>query len=251
MNPGAFVWYDLATTDLDAAADFYKTVVGWNVEPVPEMHYTLLKAGETRAAGMMALPQNLREAGVPPHWTGYILVDDVDEMATKVGQHGGALKSGPEDIPGVGRFAAMTDPSGSPFYLFKPNGQAASEPGMMAPGHVGWNELLAPDHEAAFAFYSGLFGWRKSRAIDMGPMGTYQLYSYDDADRGGMMNCPPGMPPHWMFYFVVEGIEAAKTRIEHAGGKLTNGPMEVPGGAWIVGGIDPQGAHFALVSATK
>ena len=54
-----------------------------------------------------------------------------------------------------------------------------------------------------------------------------------------------------MFYFVVQGIDAARARIEASGGTVGHGPMEVPGGAWIVGGKDPQGAAFALVSATK
>ncbi len=251
MNNGAFVWYDLATTDPEAAGQFYKGVVGWAVEPVPEMHYTLFKVGETRATGMMSLPPHLREAGVPPHWCGYIMVDDVDSMADKVKQHGGSLKFGPEDIPGVGRFAAMTDPQGPPFYLFKANGDEQADPGLMKPGHVGWHELITKDYAKAFEFYGPLFGWEQSRAIDMGPMGTYQLFGYGGADQGGMMNCPPGVPAHWMFYFVVEGIDAAKARIESAGGTVRNGPMEVPGGAWVVSGQDPQGAAFALVSATK
>ncbi len=251
MNNGAFVWYDLATTDPDAAGRFYQEVVGWAAEPVPEMDYTLLRAGETRAAGIMSLPPNLRVAGIRPHWTGYILTDDVDRMATKVEQHGGCLRYGPQDIPGVGRVAAMTDPQGPLFYLFKAAGASQGDPGPMRPGHVGWHELIATDHAKAFEFYGALFGWTRGQAIDMGPMGTYQLFGYGGADRGGMMNGPGGVPPHWLFYFVVEGIDAAKARIEAAGGTVTSGPMEVPGGAWTVRGQDPQGAAFALVSATK
>ena len=33
------------------------------------------------------------------------------------------------------------------------------------------------------------------------------------------------------------------------GGQVLNGPMEVPGGDWIINGIDPQGAPFSLVAA--
>lgn len=251
MTQGAFVWHDLATTDPEAAGRFYHRIVGWEVEEVPEMHYTLLKMGGARAAGIMAQPPHLREAGVPPHWTGYIQVADVDAMAEKVQAHGGRLNYGPDDIPGVGRFAAMADPDGAPFYLFQPNGQGEAEPGMMTPGYVGWNELAAHDHARAFDFYSLLFGWQKGGAVEMGPMGTYQMFGYGGHDRGGMMNVQHGMTPHWMFYFVVQGIEAARARVEQEGGAILNGPMEVPGGAWIINGRDPQGGHFALVSATK
>jgi predicted enzyme related to lactoylglutathione lyase len=251
MNPGAFVWYDLATIDPEAASRFYQSVVGWAVEPVSEMHYTLLKAGETRAAGLMELPPHLREAGVPPHWTGYIHVSDVDGMAEKVKQSGGSLKFGPEDIPGVGRFAVVTDPDQAPFDLFKPTGEGGSEPAPMTPGHVGWHELRARDHEAAFGFYSRLFGWSRSRAMDMGPMGTYQVFGYDGADRGGIMNAPDGLHPSWLFYFVVAGLDAALGRVQAGGGTVMHGPQEVPGGAWVLTCRDPQGAAFALVSAKR
>lgn len=250
MTPGAFVWYDLATTDPKAAARFYETVVGWTSEDVPEMHYTLLKFGEARAGGIMTLPPHLRDAGVPPHWSGYISVADVDAHIEKVKQAGGGLKYGPEDIPNVGRFAVVSDPHGAVFYLFHGQGEAPLPP-MMSPGHVGWHELRARDHEAAFGFYSGLFGWSRGTPMDMGPMGTYQMFGYQGSDRGGIMNAPDDMHPNWLFYFVVEGLDAALERVKSAGGTVLHGPQEVPGGAWILMGSDPQGAHFALVSARR
>lgn len=251
MRHGAFVWYDLATSDPEAAARFYESVVGWTAEPVPEISYTLLKIGETRAAGLMELPPHVREAGVPPHWSGYIGVTDVDANLAQAVAAGATLRFGPEDIPGIGRFAIVTDPGGAIFYLFTGSGEAPPEPGFMSPGHVGWHELRAEDHDAAFGFYHGLFGWERSRTIDMGPMGTYQLFSYSGADRGGMMNAPGGMPPHWLFYFVVDGLDAALERMTASGGTVLHGPQEVPGGAWVLAGTDPQGAHFALVSAKR
>src|SRR5205085_9119861 len=99
-----------------------------------------------------------------------------------------------------------------------------------------------------FAFYSKLFGWTKADAIDMGPMGTYQLFSTGNGPVGGMMTKTPQTPaPFWLYYFNVSGIDAARERVKTAGGKVINGPMEVPGGSWILQGLDPQGAMFALV----
>jgi predicted enzyme related to lactoylglutathione lyase len=68
---------------------------------------------------------------------------------------------------------------------------------------------------------------------------------------GGMMNMikSPEManvPPNWQIYFRVPDINAATERIKANGGKIINGPMEVPGGDWIVNAMDPQGAVFAL-----
>ena len=66
------------------------------------------------------------------------------------------------------------------------------------------------------------------------------------------MNKPPQIPmPVWLFYFNVEAIDAAAKRVTDGGGKVVMGPMEVPGGSWIVQCQDPQGAYFALVAAGR
>ena len=44
----------------------------------------------------------------------------------------------------------------------------------------------------------------------------------------------------------LDGAFGTKKLLE-GGGKIANGPMEVPGGQWIVQAIDPQGALFALL----
>ena len=67
-----------------------------------------------------------------------------------------------------------------------------------------------------------------------------------------MMNKFEGMPMSaWLYYFNVNGINAAAARITNSGGKIAMGPHQVPGGQWIVSAFDPQGANFQLVSATK
>jgi uncharacterized protein len=88
--------------------------------------------------------------------------------------------------------------------------------------------------------------------MDMGPMGIYQMFAFGGEAIGGMMTKPPSMPaPCWMYYFNVDGIDAAKARVETGGGAILNGPMEVPGGHWIVQCRDPQGAMFCLVAPRR
>jgi predicted enzyme related to lactoylglutathione lyase len=172
-----------------------------------------------------------------------------------VRQAGGAVHREPEDIPGVGRFAVVADPQGAVLMLFKDSsGEAmpAVVPG--TPGHVGWHELYADDWPAALAFYADLFGWSRGTAVDMGPMGTYQLFACGagGAEVGGMMNRPAGVPgPCWLYYFNVAAVDAAVARVTGLGGQVLNGPMQVPGGSWIVQCADPQGAAFALVGPTR
>jgi len=85
--------------------------------------------------------------------------------------------------------------------------------------------------------------------MDMGPMGVYQIFGLGDQMLGGMMTKTEEEPdPFWLYYFNVKGIDAAKARVEAAGGQVTSGPMEVPGGKLIVHCLDPQEAMFALVA---
>jgi len=65
-----------------------------------------------------------------------------------------------------------------------------------------------------------------------------------------MMTKPSQAPmAFWGYYIIVEGgAQAAAERIKANGGTVAHGPAQVPGGSWIVQGLDPQGAMFALVS---
>jgi uncharacterized protein len=248
---GKFVWYELLTSDTAGAEAFYRRVMGWDAKDsgIPDIAYTLFSAGQREVAGLMALPEKVREAGGPPAWMGYVDVDDLDASVAKAVKRGAKVYHGPADIPGVGRFAVIADPQGAVIGLFW---HARREPGPQVaegtPGHAGWRELMAGDREAAFAFYADLFGWKKGDAVDIGPMGIYQIFAHREERLGGMMTKPETVPsPHWRYYFNVAGIDAAATRVRDAGGELLHDPHEVPGGSWIVQCNDPQGALFALV----
>lgn len=255
MSPGKFCWYELMTTDAKAAETFYRNVVGWDASPFGSSHldYTVFKAGDEGIAGLMQLPADACAGGARPAWIGSIAVDDVDDMAQRVTKAGGTILHGPSDIEGVGRFVQVADPSGAPFVLFKGNEGGQPSPSRMGtPGYAGWRELVADDGSAAFDFYSGLFGWTKAEAVDMGPMGTYQLFATGEEPVGGMMTKPPGCPAaFWNYYFQVDAIEPAIERLKSGGGSVLNGPHQVPGDAWVVQAMDPQGAMFALVAAKQ
>jgi len=239
------------TSDAAAAETFYKSVVGWNAHDAgyPDFHYTLLSVGDTQVAGLMTLPQEANDAGAKPGWMGYVAVEDVDDYAARFNKAGGTVHREPADIPGVGRFAIVADPQSAVIVLFK--GTGTSPPASAnAPGYPGWRELYAADGAAAFAFYSGMFGWTKGDAVDLGPMGIYQLFATSAGGQpiGGIMTKPPNIPaPFWTYCFQADGVMAAAARINTAGGTIINGPMEVPGGSWVVQALDPQGAMFALV----
>ncbi len=254
-SPNAFVWYELMTTDVDAAKAFYGNVVGWDAQEWAgqrDMRYIIMSAGEKMVAGLMPLPAEVSAAGGRPGWLGYIGADDVDAATQRVSQAGGAVYRPPDDIPDVGRFSVVADPQGAVFMLFTPLGADDSPAPAGTPGHVGWRELYASDWPRAFDFYAVQFGWTKADAVDMGPMGVYQLFAAGGEPIGGMMNKPDGIPsPVWLFYFNVPEADAAVARVKDNGGGVLTGPVQVPGGSWIVQCTDPQGAVFALVANSR
>ena len=251
-NPhGTPIWYELLTIDADAAQAFYADVVGWSIAPSGMTvggDYRILTAPDGGAVGgLMALPDG---APMKPGWLGYIGVDDVDAAAAKVGELGGSVLMGPQDIPGVGRFALVSDPQGLPFYVMRGDSPEGSQAfSFTAPGHCSWHELATADADAALGFYGALFGWTNPESMPMGPMGDYRFLYVGSERFGGAMNAGTGMPTRWSYYFRVPSIGAAKERAIAAGGRIVMGPQEVPGGDYVILGIDPQGAGFALVGA--
>lgn len=250
-----FFWYELMTSDVPAAEAFYKKVIGWNTEPFPDsdMSYTVVKAGDTGIGGIMTVPESAKAMGAGPAWLGYIKSGDINADTDAVAKAGGQIYQPPQEIGGgVGTMSVVADPQGATYMLLQPNGPEMPPPPAMTPGTVGWCELLTDGWEKAFDYYSGLYGWTKGEAVDMGEMGTYLTFMQVGDQGGGMMNKLAHIPmPYWGFYFTVEGIDDAAKRCTDNGGQITFGPMEVPGGQWVVNCMDPQGAHFSMVSNTK
>jgi predicted enzyme related to lactoylglutathione lyase len=256
MPSAQFVWYELMTSDASAAVSFYEAAIGWKAKDsgMPgDMPYTLMCVGDAQVAGVMGTPPELAAMGAPPTWSGYIAVDDVDAMEARLLKAGGKVLRPAQDIPNVGRFAVVADPQGAAFMLFTPRpGDPPVSPPAGAPGTAGWRELMSADWKAGFEFYSSLFGWKKGEGMDMGEMGTYQLFEIDGVPSGGMMNKMPDMPAsYWRYYFNVEAVDAATERIVAHGGTITMPAQQVPGGNWVVQARDPQGAIFSVLSMVK
>jgi predicted enzyme related to lactoylglutathione lyase len=249
---GQFFWYDVMTTDTRAAARFYGDVVGWGIQKADAdgKEYSIFTVNGQGVAGLMPIPKEVRDQGVPPAWMGYVAVDDVDAAVEKLKREGGTLHKGPITVSGIIRFAVVSDPQGAGFLIAKGLSQEAP-PSLPtgAPGTIGWRELYAGEWQSAFDFYQRMFGWTKAEAHDMGPMGTYQLFATGAEPAGGIMTRPPTVPcPFWGYYFNVPAIDAAAERVKAAGGRVVNGPQEVPGPMYVIQCTDPQGAYFALVA---
>lgn len=243
-NRGRFLWHELMTGDTQGAADFYARVAGWAPQPSGMPDYTLLANDGIPAAGLMSLAHVGPDS--PPHWLVYIGVDDVDAAAAAAERLGGRVLKSPTDIANVGRFAVLADPQGAAFAVYTYTG-TAPPPARGAVGEFSWHELATTDPESALRFYGELFGWSRGTAHDMGSMGPYQIFEHDGAQGGGMYVLQGNAtPPHWLSYVRVRDVDQAVQAARNGGGRVLNGPMEVPGGSWIAVLMDPQGGSFAV-----
>ncbi|HET6979463.1 MAG TPA: VOC family protein [Pyrinomonadaceae bacterium] len=114
--PGAATWSELGTGDTDKAGEFYTSVFGWEKEPFGDM-YTVLKNDGTGIGGMYKLTPEM--GPLPPHWMLYFSVENADAAVQKATELGAQVMRPAEDIPGVGRFAILTDPQGAAFAVIK------------------------------------------------------------------------------------------------------------------------------------
>lgn len=246
---GRICWNELMTTDPKAATAFYKAVVGWGTQAWEgDSSYLMWTARGTPVGGLMALPEDAKRMGTPPSWVMYVAVPDVDASVRQAVSLGARAYVQPQDIPTMGRFAVLGDPQGATFALFSATGEIPGHDGPAKPGEFSWHELAARDWRAAWGFYEQLFGWVKMDAMDMGPVGTYQMFGRAGQMLGGIYNKPREMPapPHWLCYALVPSADSAAAVVQRLGGKVMNGPMDIPGGGRIAQCMDPQGAAFAV-----
>ena len=250
-QPARFAWYELLTTDVAAASDFYGKVVGWGAMDgsTPELAYKVLTAGEVPVGGLMELPEEGRRQGATPRWVGYVAVDDIDATASQIRRRGGAVLLPPTDS-NIGRVSVVADPQKATFALVEGLTYGPQQPGGLDElGHVGWHELLAQDRSRIFDFYGELFDWQKDSG-ETDATDFYQLFSSAGQTIGGMLTKLPSVPqPCWLYYFNVDDIGMAAKRVNDAGGRILQGPIELTDGCWIARCADPQGALFALQGA--
>lgn len=257
-NPhGDFIWYELMTPDPDGAGRFYSAVVpGWRLgERMPgDLDYRGIERSDGgNAGGVLGLDDSMRSHGARPMWLGYVNVDDVDRAVASIEKAGGKALMPAFDVPNVGRIAMVADPQGAPFYVMKPTPPAGREKeasdvfSATEMQRVNWNELSTTDPAAARRFYAEHFGWESDDFMDMGEMGEYRFLDHHGVRIGALCGVMPGQQPKWRYYFRVPSIAAAKATTEQNGGTVAMGPHQVPTGDWILIGMDPQGAEFALV----
>ncbi|MEW6426770.1 MAG: VOC family protein [Thermodesulfobacteriota bacterium] len=113
-NP--FVHIELQTRNVEQSKKFYTGMFGWKLNEMPEMGYTIIDVGEGTGGGMMQKPME----GMPDLWLPYILVDDVGAATRKAQSLGATICKEVTEVPDMGWFSVLTDPTGAVFGLWQP-----------------------------------------------------------------------------------------------------------------------------------
>lgn len=256
---GTPAWFELSVADPDAALAFYEAVADWRVAPSP-----IPGQGEDRIAEADGTPvAGIRRAmpGAPglSGWTVHFATRDVDAMIARVVDLGGRIRSGPVDIPQVGRVALVSDPQDVVFAVMNtpsPGERRAFGPVPLGTartlGHGVWTELATPDPEAALAFYGALFGWETLGAMPMGAMGAYTFIGRGDLRPGAVMSsATTGAPARWNWYIHVADIDAALATVRGHGGTVLQGPDPIPGGSHSANIADLAGNRLGLAGPRR
>ncbi len=240
-----FCWHEMMSTDVGKSVEFYTKLFGWTTEEMsmgPGGIYTMFKSGDKQVGGMVPLEAG---SGVPAHWLGYVTVADLDATVATVQEHGGSVTVPATDIPNIGRFAVIADPTGAHIAPF----QSASAQEMPPPGAFDfiWEELMTSDPAKAISFFEKIFGWT-DEPWEMGPEGTYHILKAGEAGVAGAMKMPEDVhaPPHWISYIAVPNCDEYAEKGKSLGATVYVEAKDIPDvGRFAVLG-DPNGATFAL-----
>jgi len=244
---GTVVWHDLMTPDKAKALAFYEALFGWSgeeMEMAAGFHYTLLRSGGREIGGMVGYDPG---APMPPHWMGYIGVEDVDGSAARAGELGGEGCVPPTEIPKTGRFAVITDPTGAAFSLWQGVPEMEQQVCAEASEHgFGWDELASSDVELAMAFYGELFGWR-FEVFDVESPEPYWLAMCGERPVAGLAGKPAAAPRSaWSTYVSVADAAGAVQQATAAGGEVLLAPTFMDGVGTYAVLADPTGAAIGV-----
>jgi uncharacterized protein len=242
---GTPCWIDVVVPDLSAAREFYADLFGWQMQETSEEAggYTIATLAGRPAAGLMSTEPG---SDVPPVWTTYLAVDEVDATTARITEGGGQVFLQPMDVMEEGRMAVVADPTGAVFGLWQAGNHKGSEI-VNEPGALTWNECMTRDYDEARKFYAGVFGYEYD---DVEGGFKYAVLKLAGNPVGGIgelgADMPADIPPHWMTYFSVADPDDTIRRATEKGAQVRLPAQDTPYGRMAVL-QGPQNEVFAVI----
>ena len=244
-EPGVPCWVTTMQPDVDAAAEYYGGLFGWEYADGGGFLTAKLRGRDVAAVAPLAPGVDPPPA---PGWLTQVSVADADAAAAKAEAAGGRVVAGPLEFE-IGRLVVIEDPSGAVFNAWEPRmrhgAQLVNEPGAWA-----MSRLDTPDPERAATFYGELFGWTTE---SFGPVTMFRLPGYvgGEPEQPVSREVVAVMLPteageaRWLVNFWVDDLDAAVARSAQAGGTTVAPPFEAPPGRSAVL-ADPAGVTFEI-----
>ncbi|WP_213816833.1 VOC family protein [Glaciihabitans sp. dw_435] len=246
--PGAPVWMELATSDVDASIAFYEALFGWThtVSGSDANAYVNFFLNNRHVAGLMAKDPS---TGMPDAWLTYLLTDDANDTARRVPASGGQLYFN-DEAGDNGVMVISSDPSGAPIAAWQKGTHRGFGVVNEANAPV-WHELHTSAYAATVPFYQHVFDWTlqelsntdEFRMVVFAPAGqdpVAGIYdsstAHDDLDAQGS---------HWLNYIGVGNADAAAERITELGGRMLESVTDSAYGR-NARAVDVTGAPFAI-----
>ncbi len=177
-------------------------------------------------AGMRALSPEQVEAGQPPSWSSYVIVDDLDATFAKAVELRAVPITEPIDIMDAGRMSFIVDPVGASIGFWQSGTHDGAE-FFNEPNTMSWNEIASRDVDGAVAFYTELLGWN-AEPMDFDGV-PHMVLKVCDRSNGGAYDMsgflPDEIPAHWLVWFIVEDCAwlpaLSSSSAEMSSGRLT------------------------------
>ena len=99
-------------------AEFYRGLLGWQVEKAPGIDYWRIDtgSGESRGIGGGLL---FRPIPGPRSWVHYVHVESLDEALERIVELGGSVVRPKAAVPKAAWYAVVTDPDGNIFAIWQ------------------------------------------------------------------------------------------------------------------------------------
>jgi hypothetical protein len=244
---GKFVWFDLATTELEKQQAFYGAVFGWKFRALEsaEDQYTLILNNDRNVAGMfLAKPREDIPAGAL--WIGLMSINDPVKAVSAVEQGGGVVHTQLMTVAQRGTYALFRDPDGALFGVLKSDSGDPPDHAS-AIGDFLWVDLFVDQPGKAAGFYQQLAGYELTKKEEK-PGIERIILSSQGHSRAGVVPLPKAVKrAGWLPYVRVDDVDATLTKVTQAGGYIVAPPAEdlLDGNLAIIS--DPQGGVLGIV----